>query len=259
MEERIPPLTDAIAWRWRRLDKVTSTQDIVRREAEAGAAAGLILCANWQSAGRGRLQRRWESAPGAALLCSLLVRPIALPAQQAAHLTMITALALADAVAETAGVQPDIKWPNDLYLQGRKLAGILTETQIDANNVQWAVIGFGLNLRRSFPEGHPLARQSIALAEVCGAVPERETLLRAVVLHLAASCRRRRAGWSPHRAWQQRLLTLGREVTVTAGAKRWHGTAVGTTSAGALQLRLQNGSLREIWAGEVTLSASIGD
>jgi len=253
MEERLPPLSDAVAWRWRSLGEVTSTQDIVRQEAEAGAAAGLLVCADWQSAGRGRLQRRWESAPGAALLCSLLLRPAALSAQYAAHLTMITALALADAVVETTGVRPDLKWPNDLYVRGRKLAGILTETKLADGYVQFAVIGFGLNLQRSFPDGHPLAKQSIALAELCSIVPARETLLRAVVQRLAEYDRRRRTGWSPHVAWSKRLLSLGLKVTVIAGDERWHGIVVGTNPAGALQLRLSNGNLQEIWAGDVTV------
>ncbi len=253
VESLLPPIDDLIRWRWRQVGRTTSTQDLVIADAEEGAPAGLVICADEQTAGRGRLHHRWESPPGVALLCSLLLRP-EMSLEQSAQLTMIAGLALTDAILELTSVVVDLKWPNDLYVQQRKLGGILTETAAVGNVLRWAVVGFGLNVRAPFPPEHPLAQQSTSLQAVCAQLPSREALLRATVCHFAAYCRRRRDGWSPHVAWAGRLITLGQQITIAAGGERWQGMAVGVTPAGALRVRRADGRLDEVWGGEVSLS-----
>jgi BirA family biotin operon repressor/biotin-[acetyl-CoA-carboxylase] ligase len=111
--------------------RIGSTNDEARRRAEAGAPEGLVLVADEQAAGRGRLDRRWWAPPGSSLLMSLLLRP-GLPLARAGQLTMCLGLGAVEGVAEVTGLAPRLKWPNDLALNGRKLGGMLSEVQAHA-------------------------------------------------------------------------------------------------------------------------------
>ena len=113
--------------------------------AESGAPHGTVVCADAQTGGRGRFGRTWESPPGLNLYVSLLLRPPVEPAQ-APQLTLVTAVALAAAVEASTGLSARLKWPNDLYLGGRKAAGILAEMSADADRLRHVVIGAGLNV-----------------------------------------------------------------------------------------------------------------
>ena len=127
------------AWDIHQLDEVGSTNTYVREQARQGAPAGLVAVADHQTAGRGRLDRRWESPPGANLLVSFLLRPGC--GAGAVHLCAgAVALAGADACREVAGVEPVLKWPNDLLLDGAKLAGVLAEAEFAgiASRLSWS-------------------------------------------------------------------------------------------------------------------------
>ncbi len=132
-------------WEIRRFDEIDSTNTYVRDQARQGAAEGLVAVAEHQTAGRGRLDRRWESPPGANLLASVLLRPSCGAAD--VHLcTAAVALAAADACAEVAGVEPVLKWPNDLLVRTAKLAGVLAEAEFAAGRLAAVVVGIGLNV-----------------------------------------------------------------------------------------------------------------
>ena len=127
------------------LDEVDSTNTYVRDRARRGAPAGLVVVADHQTAGRGRLDRRWESPPGANLLASVLLRPDC--AAEDVHLCAgAVALAGADACREVAGVEPVLKWPNDLLVGGAKLAGVLAEAEFEGTDLRAVVVGIGLNV-----------------------------------------------------------------------------------------------------------------
>lgn len=137
--------------RW--FDRLDSTNRYLLDEAVRGAPDGTVAVADEQIAGRGRLDRRWEAASGRALLVSVLLRPSELPAD-AWHLATVAAgLAMSDAVAETAGVEPALKWPNDLVVDDRKLAGVLAESVAAGPGSPALVVGVGCNLARdAFPD-----------------------------------------------------------------------------------------------------------
>jgi BirA family biotin operon repressor/biotin-[acetyl-CoA-carboxylase] ligase len=133
------------AWEIRRFPEIDSTNTYVLDQARQGAAEGLVAVADHQTAGRGRLDRRWESPPGANLLASVLLRPGC--AADDLHLCSgAVALAAADACAEVADVEPFLKWPNDLLVGGSKLAGVLAEADFDGARLRGVVVGIGINV-----------------------------------------------------------------------------------------------------------------
>ena len=233
-----------------------STNTVAREQAEAGAPEGLLVVADEQTAGRGRLDRSWWAPPGSSLLFSLLLRP-PLPPGQAAQLTMCLGLAAAEGVEEVTGLRPALKWPNDLLLDGRKLAGILAELGTAGDRLEYAVLGLGLNVNVTFSGGE-LAHTAISLQMALGRPVARVPLLAAILARCEAWYERLLApqagsstGESPHTAWTARLDTLGRQVTVMTPDGPLHGTAVGVSPEGALLVRRENGVVCTVWAGDV--------
>ncbi len=144
---------------------VGSTNDVIHAHAAAGAAEGLLAVADEQTAGRGRLDRRWWAPPGSSLLMSLLLRPsitrfcessvLSCPAVRAGQLTMCLGLAAAEGIEQATGLRPALKWPNDLLLAGRKLGGMLTELRLDGDRLEYAVLGLGVNVNVEFGTSPP--------------------------------------------------------------------------------------------------------
>ncbi len=133
------------AWEILRFEDIDSTNTYVRDQARLGASEGLVAVAEHQTAGRGRLDRRWESPPGANLLASVLLRP-ACESRDLHLCTGAVALAAADACVGVAGVEPVLKWPNDLLVGGAKLAGVLAEAEFASNQLEAVVVGIGINV-----------------------------------------------------------------------------------------------------------------
>jgi BirA family biotin operon repressor/biotin-[acetyl-CoA-carboxylase] ligase len=234
---------------------VGSTNDELKRLAEAGAPEGTLAIADEQTAGRGRLERSWLAPPGSSLLMSLLFRPTFLPPARIQQLTMICALALADAVAEVTGVEVDLKWPNDIQLSGKKLAGILTELGFDAAlRPAWAVVGTGLNVNLDFAGLPQLVDMATSLSLTLGRLVPRLPLLRAYLASLEARYDALRTGATAHHEWADRLATLGKSVTITTASGEHAGVAEAVDDTGALLLRrCTDGILMRILAGDVTL------
>lgn len=232
--------------------RLGSTNDEAKRLAEAGEPEGTLVIADEQTAGRGRLQRTWWAPPGTALLMSLIFRPNLAP-YQAQRLTMFCSLAICDAITRTTGLEPAVKWPNDVLLCGRKVCGILTELGIEGPRLAYAVVGMGINVNVDFGEAGDLAHTATSLAQELGHEVSRLELLRAILVGIDERYARLRAGENPHAEWAARLATLGQRVVVTTPTEQWRGVAVGVDDDGALFLRDENGLLRRILAGDVTL------
>src|SRR5262249_30258440 len=133
---------------WRRVEwraEIDSTQHLARDLARAGAAEGTVVIAESQTGGRGRLGRQWHSPPGVNLYCSLVLRP-AVPLAVMPCLALVAGLGVADAVREVAPLRPGLKWPNDVLVGGRKVAGILTELEAEVERVHHVIAGVGVNL-----------------------------------------------------------------------------------------------------------------
>lgn len=255
IQRRLPARTFGRAVHY--FDRIGSTNTELKRLAEQGAPEGTLLVADEQLAGRGRFERRWHAPPGCCLLASLLFRPgrFGLPAGQAQQVTMVCALAAVEAVAEVTGLAVGLKWPNDLVYQDRKLAGLLTELGFAAETLDWVVVGLGLNVNLDFASesGPPLSETAASLQTILGRPVSRLALLRAYLVRVEEGYEALRAGHSPHPAWAGKLTTLGRQVTVSGPGQTLHGLAEAVDEDGALLLRLADGSLRRVLAGDVTL------
>ena len=153
------PYADGPAWDPVLLVKTASTNDVARDQARKGAKTGFLVAASKQTSGRGRLGRSWESPAGRGLYASLVLRP-EMAMEDAGQLTILTSLAVSDAVEVIAGIRPQIKWPNDIVLKGRKLAGVLIETEQKAGRLVFAVIGIGLNVRHEAEDFSPTCATS---------------------------------------------------------------------------------------------------
>jgi BirA family transcriptional regulator, biotin operon repressor / biotin---[acetyl-CoA-carboxylase] ligase len=237
-------------WEIRWLDEVDSTNTSVRHCAHEGAPEGLVVVADYQRAGRGRLDRRWESPRGANLLASVLLRPRCDGAD--VHLcTGAVALAAADACREVAGVEPVLKWPNDLLVGGSKLAGILAEAEFSGGALASVVIGIGINVAWPGPEG----AGGTCLDDLGGpAAPvDRRVLLERLLGALAA--RRPLLDESSGRAAladevRRRCATLGQPVRVVLPGEELTGLAAAIDDAGHLVVETASGP-RRVTAGDV--------
>lgn len=239
---------------------VASTNDVIHQHAAAGAGEGLLVVADEQTAGRGRLGRSWWAPPGTSLLISLLLRP-PIPAGRAGQMTMCLGLAAAEGIEQTTGLRPVLKWPNDLLLDGRKLGGILTELRTTADRLEYAALGLGVNVNvgRFAKSPHmpaELVATVISLSSALGRPVERLALLVAILARCEVWYDRLLAGESLHRAWAARLDTLGRSVTVTLASGALQGVATGVTTEGALLVRDEEGRVHTVWAGDIAPSGS---
>ena len=235
-----------------RFESLPSTNTELARLASEGAAEGLAIVADEQTAGRGRLQRAWSSPKGAGLYFSLLLRP-AIPQDQWPLSTFMAALAVGDALREAAGVETDIKWPNDLLSGERKICGILAEA-IDTPSGRAVIVGIGINLTQyAFPK--ELADVATSVSEASGRQPERETILAALLralsrwyslLHEPSGREKIVAAWTSRSSYAK-----GRLVQVSNGDEVWQGTTCGIEHDGALRLDTASGEIRLVRAGDV--------
>lgn len=232
-----------------------STNDVARALAEGGAAAGTVVLADEQTAGRGRGGKGWSSPPGLGVWLSMVLRPPSLAAP--GLLPILVGLAAADALdAFARPARVAIKWPNDLQLAGRKLAGILCEGSWDGSRPGYVVAGIGINVLHSIPDFPPELRDTAtSLRITAGWQPPRADVAGAV----AGALLRRVAtppaelGGTLLEALRERDALLGRPVQVT-GAEAVTGTAMGVSPAGALLVRTKAGALRTVRSGTVRLA-----
>lgn len=223
----------------RLLEETGSTNDVVAGLAAAGAPEGLVVSADHQTAGRGRLDRTWEARPGDGLLVSVLLRPAGLPAARRALAASAVALAARSACRDVAGVAPDIKWPNDLLApRGGKLAGILAADFSDA-----IVVGMGLNVHGA-PPG------AAHLDDLAGRRIDRSVLLERWLRVLDGLL----DDWDEVAArYRRECATVGRRVSVQlAGGEVLTGTAEAVDETGLLVFRAADGSTRTLAVGDVT-------
>lgn len=250
-------------------ETIDSTNRVAKELARDGAPEGTLVIADAQTGGRGRLNRQWLSPPGSSLLMSLILRPQLTPLQ-AARVTMICSLSIADAIEQTTPLHVHLKWPNDVLIQGRKTSGILTELGFQSDQLDYVAVGIGLNVNVTFQgESPPFPTDAVSdtsqasltafadrgtslLIETGYRVP-RLPLLRQFLVLLERRYLSLKEGWLPNHEWGQRLSTLGSEVTVRMPDKVITGWAESVDADGALLVRLADRSLVRIIAGDVTL------
>jgi BirA family biotin operon repressor/biotin-[acetyl-CoA-carboxylase] ligase len=240
-----PPLGGPVIWH----AAIGSTNDQAAQRAREGAPEGLVVGADHQTAGKGRRGRLWEDLPGDALMFSVVLRPPIAPAD-AGILPLVVAVGLADALSPLTERRVEIAWPNDIVVDGRKLAGILVELAADHDRIRWAVVGMGINVRSS-PD-LPASRWTPGSLAALGVSVARADLLVAV---LGGLSRRYRALLSDGPgevldAYSRRDLLAGRTVTVSLEDGYVAGAGNGIDALGRLRLLTSEGE-RRIAAGEV--------
>ncbi len=230
--------------------EVGSTNDLAMEAGLGGAPHGSLILAEHQTAGRGRCGRDWYSPVAVGLWFSILLRP-SLSADGAWMLTLGAGVAVAEAVEAMTGLHPDLMWPNDVLLEGRKLAGILTETRLDGPDVSFAVVGIGINVAQDVTD-FPLDLRGSAtsLNIVFGHPPERTVLLSRILERLESITR----SMTPERIralWKARSAILGRRISARSADGQVEGIAEDLTPGGALSVRVDEGGLASVQFGEV--------
>jgi BirA family biotin operon repressor/biotin-[acetyl-CoA-carboxylase] ligase len=236
-----------------RFDSIDSTNLEAMRQARAGAQEGLCIVAREQTAGRGRLDRSWQSPRDAGLYFSIVLRP-RLKMNAWPLITLMAALAGADALMKACGLRADIKWPNDLCVNDRKLCGILAET-VETEVGQAAIVGIGINLKA---DSLPATVSDLAtfVEAITARPPEGERVLEELVKAIGE---RYELLQSPQgdehtiREWcANSSYAVGRQVRVALGNDTFEGTTRGLESDGALRVETQGEKIRIVRAGDVT-------
>lgn len=240
-------------------DELASTNDRARELALSGAHEGVVVVARKQTAGKGRLGRHWSSPMDEGLYLSILLRPETTPAK-ASLITLATAIAVAETFQLDFATDADIKWPNDILINGRKVCGILVETAIENNRLQYAILGIGVNLvQKIFPDELKATATSLFIETQRAVSPDDflQPLLRRLNLWYPVSISQ------PEKIilrWQElSSFATACAVRIISQDATIEGITRGLTQSGALLVELDDGERREIVSGEVSLRKVTGD
>jgi BirA family transcriptional regulator, biotin operon repressor / biotin---[acetyl-CoA-carboxylase] ligase len=234
-------------------DAIDSTNQFAKSLALRGHGEGTLVYAEHQTRGRGRWGRSWESSRGKGLIFSILLRPESRPGG-IGGLTLMAATSIAQVLERQLDLRPKLRWPNDVTLDGRKVAGVLTEAQRGADGVSFAVLGLGLNVNQTdadFPSG--LIGKAGSLAAAAGRLVDRLPLLAELVLQLERDYRRFRAAGLEFalNRWVRRNAILGKTVTLKTRAGEETGRVRGFHADGHLVLVGEDGREKRFSDGEV--------
>lgn len=238
---------------------VDSTNTRAKEMAAEGAPHGMVLIADSQTGGRGRMGRSFHSPAGCGIYMSMLLRPQC-PAQDLMHLTCAVAVAAADGIHAATGLRPGIKWTNDLVVGQKKLGGILTELSLDSDgNVDYAVIGIGINCSQTaedFPEDIREIATSLALCT-------KKTVQRtAVIAQILVALQRMSENLHDPAAtllrYRADCITLGKEISLVRGDEIRHGKALDVDEEGALVVEFPDGQIQAVQSGEVSVRGMYG-
>ncbi len=239
-----------------RYDTVDSTNTLAREFAGNGEPEGLVLTAEEQTAGRGRMGRKWIVPRGTSLQLSILLRPN-LSLANISRLMPMAALALANTLEQQLGLKPVLKWPNDLLLRDRdetlkKVAGVLIESGVQDEKVDYVILGIGLNVNYTMRDYPDLAAFATTLQDIVGQPLDRARLEQDLLAQLNLYYARIQAGESLRDEYKKRLGMLGQVIRVASEGKILQGVAQDVDEEGALILAQGTDRVR-LFAGEVTI------
>jgi BirA family biotin operon repressor/biotin-[acetyl-CoA-carboxylase] ligase len=236
-------------------EQTTSTNDVMEKLARDGVKEGVVIFAESQTKGRGRLGRKWISPECKGLWFSVLLRPDLRP-QETTQLTVASATALRRAIFSETNLKAEIKWPNDLLIGGKKVAGILTELSAELDRVRHVILGVGVDVNLGAGEFPSELRKSATSLKIeSGRTIERAELAAAILRELDGDYSRICAGKFTEVAdeWEENCSTIGKDVTVQIGGRKIRGNAESLDDDGALLVRTEHGHLERITGGDVTL------
>jgi BirA family biotin operon repressor/biotin-[acetyl-CoA-carboxylase] ligase len=233
------------------LDSVTSTNDVAKQLVEEGAPEGTVVLGEEQTVGRGRQRRKWVAPAGSSLLVSFLLRPT-LASDQMPLLLMASALAVATAIEKSTGLEVHFKWPNDILLGGRKAGGILIETGLSGEDLDYAVIGVGLNVNFDVADFPDIAATATSLSTELGREVSRPKVLRSLLTSMEREYTLMVEGQSPSERWVARLAHLGQPIVVQTPWGEERGLMDTVDPVGNLVLRKDDGTKVTITVGDVS-------
>jgi BirA family biotin operon repressor/biotin-[acetyl-CoA-carboxylase] ligase len=253
-----------------RFGKIDSTNSHLLKLGEEGFPEGTVVVADEQTAGRGRFGRSWEAEPQTNLLFSLLLRPHFLQQDEIFVLTFAAAVSVAEVIEKAAGVRPQLKWPNDVLLEGKKVCGILLESShraagsrvsyfdsnerdFDSNRLSHVVLGIGLNVnQQSFSPA--ISSEATSLSLLTGRKFDRDEILSAILANFSSVYESLQKGdfYSVMKKWRDRSIMFGKKITISLAGKTFEGICDGVTDDGALVLQTGSG-LKKFTAGEITI------
>lgn len=236
-------------------DSVDSTQKIAYKLAYENADEGTVVIAEEQTAGRGRMDRQWHSPKYTGIWMSIILRP-KIPIPKAPQLTLITAVGVVQAIEEVTGLSPEIKWPNDILINGKKITGILTELQAESDRINSVIIGIGINVnteKKDFPESIESIASSLAIET--GRMVDREKLIRTILekleklyfLYL-------KQGFFPIKLmWESYAVSIGKMITARTLTGEIRGKATGITEDGVLLIEDTEGKVHNIYSADIQI------
>ncbi|MGD0649755.1 MAG: biotin--[acetyl-CoA-carboxylase] ligase [Verrucomicrobiia bacterium] len=235
-------------------EQTSSTNDVIARMAKSQRGEGIVVFAESQTKGRGRHGRAWASPRGKGLWFSVLLRP-ELPLSASPRITVAASVAVARALRRICGVDARIKWPNDVTVNGKKLAGVLTELQGEGDEIVAAILGIGIDVNCAAVDFPPeVAEIATSLQVETGRAHDRPALTTAVLQALDECYAAAQTDFDSIIAeWAQLCTTLGKQLVVTIGARRIEGHAQALDADGALLIRKDNGQIERILGGDLVV------
>lgn len=230
-------------------DNIDSTNTVAYDLAKKGSPEGLVVIAEGQTKGKGRLSREWVSPKQKGIYMSVILRPDMTPFQ-APKITLLAAVSTALGIREDIGAPALIKWPNDILINQKKIGGILTEMEAEQDSVNFLILGIGINVNTRHSE---LPKGASSIYEEIGSRVSRIGLAKAILEKLDENYELfKKEGFSPiKKEWRNLSATLGRRVRVTCMHESIEGEAVDIDSDGALKIRLDNGFYERVLAGDL--------
>ena len=236
-----------------------STNLQAKRDAEGGAPEGALVVADMPTAGRGSRGRSWQSPEGVNAYFTLLLRPEYTP-DKATMVTLVMALAVAEGIRETCGIQAQIKWPNDVVIHGKKTCGILCEMSLESDYIHYIVAGTGINVgQQELPA--EIAETATCLEAECGKKISRAVLIANIIKAFEGYYEKFKDTLDLsglQQEYEGLLVNKGKEVRVLDPKGEYSGVAEGITDTGELLVRLTDGSVTEVYAGEVSVRGIYG-
>ncbi len=228
---------------------LTSTMEIARQAVGQGVEEGTVVIADEQTAGKGRLKRTWL-APRGNIALSVILHP------RISHLPsmiMLASLAVAHSIEDVTGLKTQIKWPNDILINGKKVCGILIENEFLGNTLTAAIIGIGIDVNLRLADYPEIQSIATSLSDEFGREVSRLNLIRSLLVEMERLYLTLSTGGSLFDEWRDSLVTLGKKVRVTGADTVYEGIAESVDRDGSLLLMGRDGKLTRIVAGDVTL------
>jgi BirA family biotin operon repressor/biotin-[acetyl-CoA-carboxylase] ligase len=230
---------------------VNSTMDAAKTEAQWGAPAGTVIITGQQTAGKGRLQRNWIS-PRGALALTVILRP---NLDYLPYIVMLSSLAVTYSIEKQTGLKPQIKWPNDVLINEKKVCGILIQNDIHNSALQYCNIGIGINVNMRVQNYPEIVNLATSLSSETGKEVSKLAFVRQLLVEMDRLYEILPDGESIYEQWKNRLHTLGQRIQVTLDKKIYNGIAESVARDGTLLLRLSHGRLLKVTAGDVNIRA----